>query len=70
MREDSVESLLTTALQLLLLEVVDVCCGFLSQQLHPTNCIGIQLFADQQGCKSLEQKAAAFTAEHFTEVCR
>uniref|UniRef100_A0A2P2HW93 Kelch-like protein 5 n=1 Tax=Hirondellea gigas TaxID=1518452 RepID=A0A2P2HW93_9CRUS len=68
-RESSVELLLSTAHQLLMNEVVTVCCNFLASQLHPTNCIGIQLFADSQGCNSLLQAAQQYTAQHFAEVC-
>ncbi|KAF2346375.1 BTB/POZ domain, partial [Trinorchestia longiramus] len=68
-RESSVECLLSTAHQLLLNEVVSVCCNFLASQLHPTNCIGIQLFADSQGCSTLQKAAQQYTAQHFSEVC-
>ncbi|XP_018011963.1 kelch-like protein 5 [Hyalella azteca] len=68
-REASVERLLSTAHQLLLGEVVSVCCGFLASQLHPTNCIGIQLFAESQSCSDLQLAAQKYTAEHFSEVC-
>ena len=68
-KESSVENLFSTAHQLLLSEVVKVCCDFLASQLHPTNCIGIQLFADSQGCSDLLDVAQQYTAQHFSEVC-
>ncbi|XP_076062462.1 kelch-like protein 5 isoform X1 [Oratosquilla oratoria] len=68
LHEDTVEMVLSTAHHLLLTEVVDVCCDFLTKQLHPANCIGIQLFADTQGCTELHKVASSYTAEHFLEV--
>lgn len=61
LREDTVETLLATACLLQLPAVVTACCGFLKRQLHPSNCIGICLFADQQGCVDLQQAAHAYT---------
>ncbi|XP_042233010.1 kelch-like protein 5 isoform X2 [Homarus americanus] len=68
LHEDTVEVVLSTAHHLLLTEVVDVCCDFLTKQLHPANCLGIQLFADTQGCSDLHRLASTYTAEHFQEV--
>lgn len=70
LREETVETLLGTACLLQLREVVDACCAFLKKQLHPSNCIGICLFADTQGCISLKNAAHAYTTEHFMEVIR
>jgi kelch-like protein 1/4/5 len=36
--------------------------------LHPSNCIGISLFADAQGCTDLLKKAHNFTTKHFMDV--
>ncbi|XP_050701182.1 kelch-like protein 5 isoform X2 [Eriocheir sinensis] len=68
LHEDTVEVVLSTAHHLLLTEVVEVCCDFLTKQLHPANCLGIQLFADTQGCSDLHRLASKYTAEHFQEV--
>jgi hypothetical protein len=56
-----VETLLSTACLLQLTAVVDACCSFLMKQLHPSNCIGIRLFADAQGCVDLLKVAHNFT---------
>lgn len=64
LREDTVETLLGTACLLRLVQVVDAACVFLKRQLHPSNCIGIYLFADSQGC--VELRDAAFS---YTTVC-
>lgn len=61
LREDNVESLLSTASILQLSEVVEACCGFLMKQLHPSNCIGIRSFADVQGCTDLLKVAHNYT---------
>lgn len=61
LREDTVETLLSTACLLQLTAVVDACCSFLMKQLHPSNCIGIRLFADTQGCMDLLKVAHNFT---------
>ncbi|KAK3881543.1 hypothetical protein Pcinc_014015 [Petrolisthes cinctipes] len=68
LHEDTVEVVLSTAHHLLLTEVVGVCCEYLAKQLHPANCLGIQLFADTQGCSELHRLASKFTAEHFEDV--
>lgn len=68
LREDTVETLLATACLLQLPAVVAACCTFLKRQLHPSNCIGISLFADQQGCVDLQLAAHVYTTEHFMEV--
>ncbi len=57
LKEETVESLLSTACLLQLSEVVEACCGFLMKQLHPSNCIGIRQFADAQGCADLYKVA-------------
>lgn len=67
-REDNVETLLATACLMLLHEVVEACSQFLAHQLHPSNCLGIAVFAEHQSCKSLLEKSKAFTAQHFMQV--
>lgn len=57
LKEETVESLLSTACLLQLSEVVEACCSFLMKQLHPSNCIGIRQFADAQGCTNLYKVA-------------
>jgi len=52
-REETVESLLSTACLLQLDKVAEACCVFLKKQLHPSNCIGIRQFAESQGCMDL-----------------
>ncbi|PIK52486.1 putative kelch-like protein 5, partial [Apostichopus japonicus] len=66
--ESTVEKLLATASILQLSEVVMACCTYLVKQLHPSNCLGIRSFADQQGCLDLLRAAHTYTMEHFVMV--
>lgn len=69
-REDNVEKILLTANILQLTTVLTAACDFLKNQLHPSNCLGIQNFADIQGCVDLQRIAYAYCMEHFSEVTR
>lgn len=53
---------MATACLLQLPEVVEACSTFLIRQLHPSNCLGIRLFADSQSCTRLLQVAHSYTA--------
>lgn len=68
LREDTVETLLATACLLQLSTIVNACCTFLARQLHPSNCLGFSLFAEQQGCTALLKIASAYTCQHFMQV--
>ncbi|XP_071567569.1 kelch-like protein 5 [Temnothorax nylanderi] len=70
LQEDSVETLLATACKLQLNPVIKACCQFLIEQLHPSNCLGIRMFADTQGCSELVEYAHAYTTKHFMEVTK
>lgn len=67
-REDNVESLLATASLMQLNKVVEACSGFLAHQLHPSNCLGIAMFAEHQSCPSLLLKARDYISEFFMQV--
>lgn len=69
-REDTVETLLATACLLQLNDVVNACCNFLARQLHPSNCIGVALFAEQQSCNTLLKLSSSYTFNHFIQVCK
>ncbi|XP_071649281.1 kelch-like protein 5 [Temnothorax longispinosus] len=74
LHEDSVESLLATACLLQLNPVIKACCQFLVKQLHPSNCLGIWMFADtrtgHKDCSELVEYAHAYTAKHFRKVTK
>ncbi|XP_071981759.1 kelch-like protein 5 isoform X3 [Engystomops pustulosus] len=61
LKEDNIESLLSTACLLQLSQVVEACCRFLMRQLHPSNCLGIRSFGDAQGCADLHRVAHNYT---------
>lgn len=51
-------------------EVVEACSRFLAHQLHPSNCLGIAVFAEHQSCTSLLQEANAYTSQNFMQVIK
>lgn len=70
LREDNVEILLATACLLQLSPVVTACCNFLAKRLHPSNCLGFALFAEQQSCHTLYNLSTSYTSQHFMQVCK
>lgn len=62
------ENILSAARLLQLNAVVNACCDFLQQQLDPSNCLGIAMFAEQQACIPLQVQASEFTLQNFMEV--
>ena len=50
--------------------VIDKCCSFFRKLLHPSNCVGIRLFADAQSCLQLRDAAQAFTEDNFQDVIK
>lgn len=68
LQEETVENILSAARLLQLNAVVNACCDFLQQQLHPSNCLGIAMFAEHQSCLSLKMQASEYTRQNFMEV--
>ncbi|KAL5103335.1 Kelch-like protein 3 [Taenia crassiceps] len=66
--EETVQCLLPAANLLQLTSVREACCEFLQCQLHPTNCLGIQRFADMHDCSELLHVSRRFTEQHCGEV--
>ncbi|CAH8872425.1 unnamed protein product [Trichobilharzia szidati] len=66
--EENVQTLLPAANLLQLTAVRDICCEFLQSQLHPSNCLGIQKFADLHNCQNLLDFSRRFTEQHFGEL--
>ena len=48
--------------------IVSTCEKFLEKQLHPSNCLGIEMFARLHSCTELAQKANQFALDNFTLV--
>ncbi|XP_064604602.1 kelch-like protein 12 [Liolophura sinensis] len=65
---ENVQELLPAACLLQLTGVKQACCAFLEKQLHPSNCLGIKLFAESHSCYSLKSAAEVFSYRNFEEV--
>lgn len=70
MTEDNVETILSTANVLQITEVVKACCDFLAARLHPSNCIGISIFSESQGCMDLHQVAHNYVMVSKLEISK
>lgn len=66
--EDNVQLLLKAASILQFSEVTGACSEFLSQQLHPSNCLGIANFGEVHGCTELTRISREYVLDHFKEV--
>lgn len=66
--DENVQCLLPAA-SLLQIDVIrEACCSFLLRQLHPSNCLGIHLFAHTHSCEQLQLSSHQYALEHFQEV--
>lgn len=68
--EKNVQSLLSVSNLLQFNTVIESCCGFVKNQLHPANCLGIGDFADHHGFTELKAAALCFAEKHFLEVIK
>ena len=59
-KTSNVQSLLQAASMFQLQDVVNACCKFLADQLHPSNCLGINEFADIHTCDELKSSSNNF----------
>ena len=66
--EKNVQNILSAANLLQFMTVVETCCGFLKNQLHPSNCLGIGNFADHHGCAKLREAAQEYAEKNFLDV--
>lgn len=48
--------------------IVEACVEFLIQQLHPSNCLGIESFAQLHSCTDLQDKARQYALENFLSL--
>ena len=65
---DNIESLLTAAAMLQIDCVVDACCKFMEQHLHPSNCLEMRAFAELHGCEDFLKAADTYTQIHFLSL--
>jgi kelch-like protein 1/4/5 len=66
--EDNVERILSTACRFQMSNVVSACSNFLGKQLHFSNAIGFNVFAEQQNCSDLHQISLKFVESNFMEI--
>lgn len=66
--QENVQVLLPAANMLQLNRVKEICCHFLVQQLHSSNCLGISKFAEAYSCQSLQKKSRKYVQDHFQDV--
>lgn len=65
---DNVQTLLYASSILQVEIVAQACCEFMKSHLHPSNCIGIQSFAEQHGRIELMKRADTYILDHFSDV--
>lgn len=65
---NNVQSLLVTSNMLGVSKVVNACCDFLKNQLHPSNCLGFFDFAEIHCLSLLKSSCLEFVLEHFVKV--
>lgn len=68
--EKNVQNLLSVSNLLQFSTIIESCCGFLKNQLHPSNCLGIADFADHHGFSELKNAAQCYAEKHFLEVIK
>lgn len=66
--EDNAQELLLAADQLNVMDIVQIACDFLGEQLCPKNCIGIFQFTNICFASELQHKAYRCIIDHFEEV--
>ena len=66
--DDNAEMVLTAANLFQIKEVENLCCEYLEEQLHPSNCLGIKALAKRYSYFKLFSNAHKFTMRNFKEV--
>ncbi|XP_002738522.2 LOW QUALITY PROTEIN: kelch-like protein 24 [Saccoglossus kowalevskii] len=67
---DNAQDLLSAAQFLQYEPVVQACCEFLKTQIHPSNCLGIQFFADTHNCLDLVEEARTCALINLVDVVK
>lgn len=68
--KDNVRQLIKFADQYQLLDVVQLCCNYLIDELSPANCLDILQFANHYFCKDLMQKGKVFIRHNFPKLLK
>ena len=66
--EENVQSILTTANLLNMINIKDSCGQFIQSHLDVDNCLGIREFADYHSCSVLLKHAETFIEQYFSEI--
>lgn len=66
--EENVQTVLHAASIMQISSLECMCAHFLSERLHPSNCLGIRDFANRLGCFSLYSIADIYCQDNFLEV--
>ncbi|XP_046850517.1 kelch-like protein 12 isoform X1 [Xenia sp. Carnegie-2017] len=64
----NVECLLTASSLLQIKEVEKICCDYLQEQLHTSNCLGIWALAEHQNCRELAAFSFKFILKNFPSI--
>ncbi|XP_077993139.1 kelch-like protein 24 [Glandiceps talaboti] len=67
---DNAQDLLSTAQFLQYEPVVHACCEFLKTQIHPSNCLGIESFAETHSCFNLAAEARSCALANLVDVVK
>lgn len=68
--ESNVDDILSASDLFQMKEITNVCCQFLKEQLHPSNCLGIGALAGGFSCEELWSDARKYALKHFTQVIK
>ncbi|KAI8516083.1 protein homodimerization [Branchiostoma belcheri] len=68
--DKNVQSLLSASNRYQIETIKKLCCNYLKENMTPSNCLGIQQFAEYLNCKELSEEARQYSHENFTEVCQ
>lgn len=68
--ETNVDDILSASDLFQMKEIKNVCCQFLKEQLHPSNCLGIAALAGGFSCEELWSEARRYAVKHFTDVIK
>ncbi|CAH1119729.1 unnamed protein product [Phaedon cochleariae] len=66
----NVKELLKCADQYQILDVVQLCCNFLMEELAPSNCLDILKFAGQYFCKDLIERGKLYIKHNFSRILK
>uniref|UniRef100_A0A8D0GIH3 Kelch like family member 6 n=1 Tax=Sphenodon punctatus TaxID=8508 RepID=A0A8D0GIH3_SPHPU len=66
--KQNVQKVLEAASLFQFLRMVDACASFLTESLHPENCVGILRLADTHSLDSLKQQVQGYIIQNFTQV--